>query len=181
MCRLIAAPLAVNWVSAVAGKAWPTLPLKVTSPKPATIAKLCAPLMVELKETSPDPSVTFAAVLIVTPAPKVAGPVTVTLLPVVLSVVILPLSVTPPAPVKATVLIPLAVCVPIAPTVTVPPVALRVTSSDVVPSILSALIAPPVLLTVKFAPSRNLISAVLKAIASAVELKVGDAPVMMMF
>ena len=181
MCRLIAAPLAVNWVSALVGPAWPTLPVKVTSPKPATIAKLCAPLIVELKETSPDPSVTFAAVLITTPVPKVAGPVTVTLLPIALSVVILPLSVTPPVPLRATVLIPLPVIVPIAPTVTVPPVALRVTSSEVLPSIFSALIAPPALLTVKFAPLPNAIFAVLKAITSLVELKVGDAPVMMMF
>ena len=127
----------------------------MTSPKPATIAKLCAPLIVELKETSPVPSTTFAAVLIVMPVPKIAGPVTVTLLLAALSVVMLPFSVTPPVPIRATVLIPLVVIVPIAPTATVPAVALSVTSSEEVPSIFRAVITPPVLLTIRFEPLPN--------------------------
>ena len=93
----------------------------------------------------------FAAVLMVIPSPKVTGPETVTLLPTALDVVILPLSVTPPVPVKATVLIPL-VCVPIAPTVTVFVPALSVTSSEEVPSIFRALIAPLFVTTERSAP-----------------------------
>ena len=56
----------------------------------------------------PDASV-VAAVLMATSAPSIAGPETVTLLPTALDVVILPFRVTPPEPVKTTVLIPFAV------------------------------------------------------------------------
>ena len=136
----------------------------------------------EVNKISPVVSPVFAAVLIVTLAPKVAGPVIVTLLTVVLSVVILPFRVTPAKPVRATVLIPLVVCVPIAPTATVPAAAFRVTSSEEVPSIFSAVIAPLAVSTSKFAPLPSWIFAVLKAIASPLEVKVlAMGPVMMMF
>ena len=68
---------------------------------------------------------------------------------------------------------------PIAPTLTVlvvPVFAFSVTSSDVVPLIASALIAPPTLFTTRFVLPESRMSAVLNAIASSEDVNVVVAP-----
>ena len=125
------------------------------------------------------PSVPAVSVSIVTPAPNNAGPVTVTVLPAAFEVVISPFNVTDVLPVNPTVLMPSAVFVPMAPTLTVfavPPVDVNVTSSLDVPSIANAVIAPPPLVTIKSLPSANTMFPVLNAIASSVLVNVVAAP-----
>ena len=75
-------------------------------------------MIVELNVTAPVASPLFPLVSIATSAPSVTGPVSVTELPVALSVVISPFSVIPSRAVIETVLIPFATVVPIAPTET---------------------------------------------------------------
>ncbi len=137
-----------------------------------------APFTVPVKSTFP--SAPAVSVVIVTPAASTHGPVTVTVLPARLLVVMFPFSVTEALPSSATVLIPLAVTTPIGPTLTVlvvPPVDTRLTSSLLVPSIPPGMdIAPPPLATLMFDPLFSFTPAVTKLIASSVEMNDTAAP-----
>jgi len=129
--------------------------------------------MVDVNDTLP--SLVVLLVVMVTFAPKVTGPVKVTVLVVASDVVIEPLRVMDVEPVMAIVFMPLATDVPIAPTATVlvvPPVELNVTSSEELPLIASIVIAPPAAVTVRSEPFANKMLAVLKDILSSEEVNV---------
>jgi len=126
------------------------------------------------------PSLAAQSVVIVTAVPSTHGPVTVTEFPAVFAVEMFPFSVTLAAPSSPTVVIPLAVVVPIAPTDTVfvvPPVDTRLTVSLLVPSMPpGTLIAPPALVMLRFDPLPSFNPPVTNPIASSLEMKLVAAP-----
>ena len=164
------------------GAATPIVPPNVIELPPESIVKLStvpaapSPTIVEVNSTVP--SAPVVSVSISTAPEIITGPVRVTVLPAEVEVFIAPLKVIEVLDVKATVLIPFAVPVPIAPTASVPLPAFIEMSSSAVPSISPIEIFPALELIVRPVVAISIVPVEKLIVEEAsVVVKLGSAPV----